>query len=93
MRLADFTALSTKNCDVKGKRLGRVRGESGGWIVFLFSAQPATIKGAVDDALQKAKADMLVDAVIYQKFWFLPFIVGQAYYVVEGTAVDTKAAP
>ena len=51
--------------------------------------EPPIMKEAVDRAIERGGGDILVDGVIYLKYWNA-FIVGQQGYVVEGTVVNTK---
>ena len=81
-RWLDFTVISSKNTDVKGKVGKRVKGSDGqcGFIGI------PNIKEALDKAIeQEPGADALVDGVIYFKqypFWTV--------YQIEGTAINTK---
>src|SRR5687767_8637216 len=83
-RLIDFTAISSKNCEIAGSRGERVRGEDMTWMIWAIpvGGRP-DIKEAVDRAIQRCNGDMLTDGVLYQKSWWL--LVGQMGYVVEGT--------
>lgn len=101
-RLVDVTALSTKNVNVPGQRGPRVEGEDLATIVLFFPTGQANIKTAIDNAIQKGGGDALVDGVIYRKCWYIPLLIGQCGYVVEGTPVsvggnlsqnDSGAAP
>ena len=82
IRWLDFTVISSKNTDVKGKVGKRVKG-SDGKCVYLGVPN---IKEALDKAIeQEPGADALVDGVIYFKqypFWIV--------YEIEGTAINTK---
>ncbi len=91
-RIADFTAVSTKNADIPGQRLPRVQGEDMSSIVLFFPTGQPNIKTAVDDALQKSGGDLLVDGVIYNKCWYIPLLFGQCGYVVEGTPIKLPAS-
>ena len=91
-RLADFTALSTKNATIPGVRGERVRGEDLASIILFFPTGQASIKTAVDRAIEKGNADLLVDGVISQECWYIPLLFGQCGYVVEGTPVRLNGA-
>ncbi len=88
-RLVDFTALSSKNCEIEGTRGERVQGKDMKWIILWFPTGVPDIKEATDRAIEKGGGDLLVDGVIYYKGWHA-FVVGQTGYVVEGTVVNTK---
>jgi len=95
-RLADFTALSTKNANIPGERGARVRGEDLTPIIIFFPAGQASIKTAVDRAIEKGGGDLLVDGVVTRECWYIPFLYGECGFVVEGTPVrlsGTTRAP
>ncbi|HAM36893.1 MAG TPA: hypothetical protein DEB40_09670 [Elusimicrobia bacterium] len=92
-RIIDFTALSSKNVDIPGVRGERVRGEDMASIVIFIPTGTPNIKEAVDDALEKGNGDLLIDGVIYNKMWYIPYVFGRFGFVVEGTVVNTKKAP
>ncbi|MBW8051198.1 MAG: hypothetical protein FVQ77_12825 [Cytophagales bacterium] len=90
-RMVDFTIISTKNIDlakgatfVRGKN--RVEGEDMiHWIIYIPIGKP-NIKEAVDEAIESTPGCIaLLDGVLYSRFWWIPFIYGQQYYLVEGT--------
>ena len=90
-RLLDFTIVSSKNIDLsKGadfkRSPTRVTGEDKkGIIVFVPMGQP-NAKEALDRAIEKVPgAVALVDGVITQKWWWIPYIYGENAYEVEGT--------
>lgn len=80
-RIVDFTVISSKNCDVKGKKGQRVKG-SDGTCAFMYP----NMKEALDRAIeQQPGADALIDGVVYYKWYYL-----YHKYEVEGTAITTK---
>jgi hypothetical protein len=85
-RLADFTALSSRNANIPGERGERVEGEDMATIILFFPTGQANIKTAVDRAIEKGGGDLLVDGVISQKCWDV-LLFGQCGFVVEGTPV------
>lgn len=91
-RLGDFTVLSSKNVDVSGLRMGdRVSGEH--CINKVFGMIPlgqVNWKEAMDDALEKAKGDVMVDIVLTMKTWAIPLIWGQDCIETEGTVAQTS---
>ena len=90
-RLADFTALSTKNANIPGERGPRVTGEDLASIIIFFPTGQANIKTAVDRAIEKGGGDLLVDGVISRECWYIPLIFGRCGFVVEGTPVRLRA--
>jgi len=89
--VADFTALSSRNANIPGERGERVEGEDMVTIILFFPTGQSNIKTAVDRAIEKAGADLLVDGVISQKCWDV-LLFGQCGYVVEGTPVKLHPA-
>ncbi len=80
-RLVDFTVISSKNCDVKGKKMQRVKGSDGTCALMV-----PNMKEAIDRAIESQPgADALVDGVVYYKSYYLYHA-----YEVEGTAIATK---
>jgi hypothetical protein len=91
-RILDFTVISTKNVDIPGTRGAKVEGEDMKSIVIVVPTGQPDVKAAVDQALEKGDADLLLDGVIYMKQWYIPYIYGQMGFVVEGTAMHTSPA-
>lgn len=89
IRLVDFTALSSKNCDVVGTRGERTQGKDMAWMVMGIPLGVSNMKEATDRAIERCGGDMLVDGVVYLKGWSA-LVVGQSGYLIEGTCVNTK---
>ena len=89
VRLLDFTAISSKNCDIQGTRGERVQGKDMAWLILGIPTGMPMKKEALDRAIERCNGDLLVDGVVYQKGWFA-LLVGQSGYVIEGTCVNTK---
>ena len=90
-RLVDFTIISTKNIDLsKGATFVRGKNRVEGkdmvhWIIFIPTGKP-NIKEAVDKAIESTPGCIaLLDGVLYSTFWWIPYIYGQQYFLVEGT--------
>ncbi|MBN2316689.1 MAG: hypothetical protein JXM79_22365 [Sedimentisphaerales bacterium] len=92
-RLGDFTLITTKNIDLKNFNTHedieaeQVVGEDLKHIIFIFPTGVPHIKEAVDNALEKGNAYMLVDAALYHEGFYFPYIYGYSKYVVKGTPV------
>ena len=81
IRMVDFTVISSKNADVKGKVGKRVKGSDGSCTLVY-----PNMKEAIDRAIeQEPGADALVDGVVYYKYYYFWHV-----YEVEGTAISTK---
>ncbi|OHB79563.1 MAG: hypothetical protein A2Z25_01750 [Planctomycetes bacterium RBG_16_55_9] len=90
-RLGDFTVITTKNIDLKDfnthedVKAASVVGEDVKHIIFVFPTGVPHIKEAVDQALDKGNAYMLVDAALYHEWFYIPYFYGYAKYEVKGT--------
>jgi hypothetical protein len=89
-RVLDFTMVSSKNIDLsrgasfeRGK--SRVTGEDKAhWIILPTSN--GSIKEALDRAIESIPGCVaLLDGVISTKFWYIPYVYGQHFAIVEGT--------
>jgi len=90
-RMIDFTIISSKNIDLSRgadfKRLpNRVKGEDRKSIIILFPTGTPNAKEAMDKAIESIPGAVgLVDGVITQHSWYIPYIYGEAWFEVEGT--------
>ena len=90
-RLVDFTMISTKNIDWTHaanfqRAKDRVKGEDEVSIIIFIPTGVPNIKEAVDRAIEKVPgAIALVDGVLTQKSWYIPYIFGKFTYIIEGT--------
>lgn len=96
-RLADFTLISTKNIDLtRGasfkRAQSRVTGQDIVSIIIIIPTGVPNMKTAIDKAIESVPgAIALVDGVLSQKVWYIPYIFGQSGYVVEGTPLIDPA--
>ena len=91
LRLGDFTVLSTKNVDVSGVKQGdRYSGENCINTVLGIPLGEVNWKAAMDQALEKGKGDVMIDAVVTSKFWSL-IVFGQTCVIMEGTVSKTAS--
>ncbi len=90
-RVIDFTMISTKNFDVSKKHTklnNRVTGKDMVPIIIFIPCGSPDIKEAIDKAIEKTPGCVaLADGVLYEKFWYIPYIYGQSWYEIEGTPV------
>jgi len=89
-RVADLTLVSTKNIDLSNttidlKKGKRTKGEDCVF-VFLFPFGLPNLEEAIDDALEKAHGNVMVDQVSYYKN--KSFLIGQSCIEVEGTVLN-----
>jgi len=104
-RIVDFTVISTKNIDwSKASTFTRAKSRSEGKdaahiIIFIPTGVP-NMKEAVDRAIESVPgAVALLDGVVAVKFYYIPFIYGRQWFVVEGTPLiypglaQTEAVP
>jgi hypothetical protein len=95
-RVLDFTMVSSKNIDlsrgasfVRGK--SRVTGEDKAhWIILPTSY--GSIKEALDKAIESIPGCVaLLDGVISTRYWYVPYVYGQHFAIVEGTPLIDPA--
>lgn len=90
-RVLDFTLISSKNVDftkspnfVKGK--SRIKGEDMVHWIVIVPIGSANVKEAIDKAIESTPGCVaLLDGVVYTKFWWIPYIYGKEFAIVEGT--------
>ena len=83
-RLADFTAMSTKNILAKNvdvRALPKVDGVEAEKVSFLGIG--ANVKDPLDEALEKGKGNLMINAVVYVK----DYVIFSGYRV-RGTVVN-----
>ncbi len=94
---SDFTAISSKNVNLSDLRIdrskskGRVQGEDCQRIIIIIptSFGPPSLDEALDRALEKRRANVLLDAVVNFSSYYIPYIYGETCWRVEGDAYDT----
>ena len=92
-RITDFTVISSKNIDMSRgadfKRAPiRVKGEDRKSIIIFFPTGEPNVKEAMDRAIEKTPGAIgLLDGVITRHGWYIPYIYGESWYEVEGTAL------
>jgi hypothetical protein len=90
-RMVDFTVISSKNIDLSRgadfKRLPtRIKGEDRKSIIIFIPTGIPNAKEAMDNAIESVPGAVgLVDGVITQHSWYIPYIYGQNWIEVEGT--------
>ena len=95
-RLFDLSIVSTKGVDLQdldlsaAKKAMNVTGESYRSIICIFPLGNPDLEEAVSDALIKSSGDVMLDAEVYYKWWYIPFIYGQFGYEVIGDVVKTR---
>jgi hypothetical protein len=96
-RYIDFTTISSKNIDLsRGAEFERgpqrVVGEDTTHIIIFIPTGQPNAKEALDRAIESTPgAVALLDGVIYNKSWYIPYIYGQSTIQVEGTPlIDPK---
>lgn len=95
-RMVDFTIISTKNVDLA--RLGefhrseRVEGVDTRYIIIIIPTGNPSVEEAVDRAIESVPGGVaLIDGVLTNKFFYIPYIFGENKYVVTGTVlIDPK---
>lgn len=92
---SDFTAISGKNVNLSNIKIDKKmsKGKASGedclhHILFIPTGGPPTLDEALDRALEKKQANLLLDAVV-KYHWFTAIIYRQECWKVEGEAYDT----
>jgi hypothetical protein len=92
----DFTAISSKNIDWSRaseyqRTSQRAEGVDKVHIIIFIPTGVPNAKEAMDRAIESVPgAVALIDCVMTQSFWYIPYIYGQASWVVEGTPLIDK---
>jgi hypothetical protein len=92
-RLIDFTIISSKNVDLSQaasfqRHQSRVEGEDVKHIIIFIPTGIPNAKEALDRAIESVPgAIALVDGVITHHSFYIPYIYGRSWYVVEGTPI------
>jgi len=55
-------------------------------LLFVIPAGVSSIIDAVDDALELVDGDLLMNAKIHDKSWYIPYIYGEWKYVITADA-------
>lgn len=97
-RLGDFTMISTKNVDLSDAEVNLSKGRRATEddckpIVIIFPIGRPDLKEAVDSALEEGQGNLMVDLVVYSRWWYVPPVFGLRCMVAEGTVVDIKPTP
>lgn len=96
-RIVDFTIISTKNIDMSRssdfqKGSNRIQGKDLVHIIIVVPTGQPNVKNAIDKAIESVPGCVaLLDGVLYGQYWYIPYIYGQSYYVVEGTPLIDKS--
>ena len=96
-RFIDFTIISSKNIDMsRGAEFirdrDRVIGKDSASIIIFIPTGTPNAKEALDRAIESVPgAVALLDGVISQKFFYIPYIYGESTIIVEGTALIDPA--
>jgi len=85
-----FAVLGTRPVDVDSPSFERVQegvtGKSMRRTIVIFPAGIPRIGEAVEDALTKTDGDLMTDATVYLRWWYIPPVYGETYFEVTGDA-------
>ncbi|MBD3223283.1 MAG: hypothetical protein GF313_01025 [Caldithrix sp.] len=90
-RVMDFTLISSKNVELSKfptyeRGFERVEGKDTKQIIIIIPTGNPDGKEAIDRAIESTPgAVALVDGVLTYKWFYIPYIYGEATYVIEGT--------
>lgn len=96
-RLGSLSVAATGNVSLKGidldaaKQTGSVTGEDSKVFILFFPIpmSPYNFQKAVDDALEKGDGDVMVDVVVYHRWW-TAILFSRASLAVEGNVIKTR---
>ena len=86
-RVGDFSVISSRNFDLNSDYVlleKGVTGEDTQYIIIFIPTGQINIENAVDDALKRVDGDVMTNASIKLKGFWIPYIYGESRYVVEG---------
>jgi len=92
----DFTVLtnkivSTSDFDLgSGARIHHVNGDDTTHIIFLIPIGIPKLSEALNDAFEKADADVMTDVTVRSGYFWIPYIYGQQWWSVDGDAIKTR---
>lgn len=95
-RIGNFTIMTTKNVDWSDSiNLARgnksVKAVDKKYIIVLIPTGTPNITRALNKAMDSIpNCVALVDGVIDQTTWYIPYIYGETYYTIEGIPVIDK---
>ena len=86
-RVGDFSVISSRNFDLNSDYVlleKGVTGEDTQYIIIFIPTGQINIENAVDDALKRVDGDVMTNATVKLKGFYIPYIYGESRYVVEG---------
>ena len=92
--ITDFSMISSKNVNLNKVDIDKlpqsknVIGKDKKFVFLFIPFGQPTIKGALNDALQKGNGDLMVDASVYVTNW--GFLIGQTGIEIKGDVVKTR---
>ena len=60
-------------------------------IIIVFPTGKLDMENAIDNALAKVDGDVMTDATLRHKSYWVPYIYGEATYIIEGDVWKKKA--
>jgi len=93
-RIGDVSAISTRNVSLERVNLENlpqtrnVTGKASNLVLVFIPLGVPHLEDAVEDALDKADGDLMLDASIHRGGWW--FIIGETSIKVKGTVVNTR---
>lgn len=94
--LTDLSMISNKNVNLNKVDIDKlpqkknVEGEDLKFVFLFIPFGQPTLKGALNDALEKGKGDLMIDASVSTTGWW--FLVGQTGLKIKGDVVNTKGS-
>ena len=94
--LTDLSMISNKNVSLNKVDIDKlpqkknVEGEDLKFVFLFIPFGQPTLKGALNDALEKGHGDLMIDASVSTTGWW--FLVGQTGLKIKGDVVNTKGS-
>jgi len=94
-RIADLTVLSTKNVPHDFQMRGKGEGSDERYYVLIFPTRLSdpNMRRAVDRAIDSQNGDVLLNARIHWRCWYIPLLFGKDGYTTTGDVASTHAEP
>ncbi|MDY4842150.1 MAG: hypothetical protein SO314_07295 [Alphaproteobacteria bacterium] len=92
--ITDLSMISNKNINLNRVNIDtlsqkkNVEGEDSKFVFLFIPFGQPTLKGALNDALEKGQGDLMVDASVYVTSWW--FLIGETGIKIKGDVVNTK---
>ncbi len=94
--LTDLSMISNKNINLNKVDIDKlpqkknIEGKDSKFVFLFIPFGQPTLKGALNDALEKGNGDLMTDASVSTTGWW--FLVGETGIKIKGNVVNTKGS-